>query len=172
MSDNNENEMPAEAEPAPERPATVALKKRGFKNRIIDGLRGALNYDAGGNFFDLAVFPQMQDMDDEAFKGTVSKIMMAAAAAMRGDPPLEFKACPHCGEQLEAPTPEVMVANLTTWQHARPGYFWWSPYELKQLLEYLQRNVGHVLISDAAHSIAIREPSGRVYTYMRDGSVK
>jgi hypothetical protein len=54
----------------------------------------------------------------------------------------------------------------------RPVFFQWSPYELRKLLEHLHQHPGHVLLPDFAQSVTIREPSGRTYTYLRDGKVK
>jgi hypothetical protein len=165
-----EKAFDSQTEPASDRPHVAALKKKSRRHRIIDTI-AKLNSIAEPAF-DLALIAQLQNLDDDGFATKMHDVMVALAAALRGDGPVIFANCPKCGEALEAPSPEIAVANLVTFQKARPAYYWWSPFELKWLLEYLYAHPGSVLLPPtAARSVDICEPSGRVHNYRHDGKV-
>ena len=153
-------------------PQPVALrgnKKKAARDHCIEALAKLNRY--AEPHFDLGLLPRT-DLPDAEWAVMMQRVLLAIAAALRGDGPVIFANCPKCGEALEAESPEVAVANLATWQKARPIFFQWSPYELRKLLEHLHQHPGHVLLPDFAQSVTIREPSGRTYTYLRDGKVK
>jgi hypothetical protein len=102
----------------------------------------------------------------------MQRVLLAVAAALRGDGPVFFANCRKCGEALAPESPDIVVANLVTWQKSRPAYFQWSPFDLKKLLEHLHSHPGHVMLPQAAaHSVTIRRPNGGIYSYRHDGKV-
>ena len=165
-----ENESPTTPASAGDRPQTAALKRKGVRTRITRAV-AVLNYEAEPKF-DLALIAHLQNMPDDEFKALTHRVMVALGAAMRGDPLQVFANCPHCGAPLEAPSPEISVANLMRWQQQRPQHSQWGPFELRKLLEHLQAHPGCVVIPTFALSCDIREPSGAVYTWERAGRVK
>jgi hypothetical protein len=162
------------AETTPEHPSTRALKRKSERDNIVETI-GRLNRWIEPKV-DLGKLSQLSGLSDEDWKATMARIARNINAGLSGDEAADyavrFTNCPGCGEALEAPAPEVAVANLATWQKARPVFFPWSPYELRKLLEHLHQHSGHVPLPDFAQSVTIREPSGRMYTYLRDGKVK
>jgi hypothetical protein len=160
MSDN---------ESAPLQPATRALRRRSAKDNFVEAL--ALLSRVAEPKLDLAQLRQLMDLGDEEWKAPTSRIMEAIAVALGGAAAAPFAQCPHCDGTLEVPAPEVQVGNVETFQKSNPVYFQWSPYEMRKLLEHLHQHPGHVLITNLAQSVDIREPSGRVYTFRRDGKV-
>jgi len=120
---------------------------------------------------DPAKLRQMMDLGDEEYTAQTTKIMTAIAVALGSAEPPHFTQCPKCDAPLEPESPEIAIENLARWQKARSPYHQWSPYEIRQLLDHLHQHPGSVLIPTYAQSVGIREPSGRVYTFRRDGKV-
>jgi hypothetical protein len=85
--------------------------------------------------------------------------MVAIDKAMGGDAAVPF---------VEVEDPYVQVANFERWQRQRSTYYHWCKAEIQDLLQHLQRNPGSVLIPNFAYS-CIRESSGSVYTWRREG---
>jgi hypothetical protein len=150
-------------------PQPVALRgnrKKAARDHCIEGLAKLNRY--AEPHFDLGLLPRT-DLPDAEWAATMQRVLLAVAAALRGDGPVIFANCPKCGEAL---APDVAVANLATWQKNRPVYFQWGPFELKRLLEHLYAHPGHVMLPPAAaHSVTIRRPDGGIYSYRHDGKV-
>jgi hypothetical protein len=153
--------------------AMPTIHRRTNCDRFIEHIQIA-NAKIQGHL-DVAALRRLLDLGQADFDAVAHPILDAINAVVRGEQPgsqPRFADCPKCGEPLEAPSPEVAVENLATWQKARPVYFQWSPYELRKLLEHLHQQPGHVLLPpQAARSVTIQEPKGRVYTYRHDGKV-
>jgi hypothetical protein len=153
-------------------PQPVALrgnKKKAARDHCIEAL-AKLNRYAEPRF-DLGLLPRT-DLPDAEWSATMQRVLLAVAAALRGDRPVIFANCPKCGKALEAESPDVVVANLVTWQKSQPAYFQWSPFDLRRLLEHLHAHPGHVILPPAAaHSVTIRRPDGGIYSYRHDGKV-
>jgi hypothetical protein len=169
--DTHDNSDQGEAtEPIPRQPATRALRRRSARDHFVEALATMSRFAEPK--LNLAKLRQLMDLGDEEYATQATRIMQAIAAVLSDEEVVRFATCPHCAAPLEALSPDVAVVNLMTWQKAHPAYYQWSPYELKKLLDHLHQHPGHVLVPNFAQSCDIREPSGRTYTYLRNGQVK
>jgi hypothetical protein len=136
-------------------------KRKSARNHIVEALAKLDRY--AEPHFDLGLLPRI-DLSDADWAATMRRVMLAIPAALGG---AVIEAAPF----VEVESPEIQIENHRAWQRQRSGYYQWSEFELRQLLEHLHAHPGRVLIPTVAHSVSIREPSGRVYTYQRDGKV-
>jgi hypothetical protein len=156
-------------------PGLPKMRKRTAADRFVEDIQIA-NAKIDGHLDVPALRRTLdQEPDVAAFKSKVADPIIDRINGFLAGEPADgaprFTSCPHCGGELEAPTPEVSVGLLVTWQKDRPVYFQWSPYELRQLLEHLHAHRGSVPIPRYSQSCDIREPSGRIYAWHRDGKV-
>jgi hypothetical protein len=142
---------------------TVAVRKttwRSDRENIVECL-GRLNRYTEIKF-DLGRLSQLSSLSEQEFLKRMVQVMNALDKALAGGDAAAY---------AETEAPEDQVENLRTWQQQRSGYFQWNEYEHRQLLEHLQKHPGSVLIPNFAHACDIRESSGRVYTWRREGKV-
>lgn len=163
--DEHDNEVTTTPQPV----ALRGNKKKAARDHCIEGLAKLNRY--AEPHFDLGLLPRT-DLPDAEWNAMMRRVLLAIAAALRGDGPVVFVNCPKCDAPLAPESPDVVVANLMTWQKSRPVYFQWGAFALKGLLEHLHAHPNDTMLPPAAaHTVQIREPNGRVYSFRHDGQV-
>jgi hypothetical protein len=141
-------------------------QRRDDRDRTIEHLQIA-NARANGDL-NVPELRKLLDLPKDKFQAMARKIFEAINTALLGfetASEVRFVTCPKCGEQLEAPSREIQIANLRTWQLKHPTFFQWSEREL--LLLYQRLEPGDVIIPNYAYSCGIRRPSGEVVEHKR-----
>jgi len=145
----------------------AAPRRRNDCDRTIEHLQIA-NARANGGL-NVPELRKLLDLPKDEFQAMARKIFEAINYAVLGQAPGEqvrFVNCPKCGEQLEAPSREIQIARLRTWQRERPSYFQWSERELLLLYERLEP--GDIIVPTYAYSCCIRRPSGEIVEHERN----
>lgn len=144
----------------------AAPRRRDDRDRTIEHLQIADARANGG--LNVPELRKLLDLPKGEFHSQARKIFEAINGIVLGlesADQVRFVNCPKCGEQLEAPSREIQIANLRVWQLKHPTFFQWSEREL--LLLYQRLEPGDVIIPNYAYSCSIRRPSGEIVEHKR-----